>query len=88
MIRIKQRIEGRRGHLSNQDCARCLTELVETGCSNFIIGHLSGENNTPDLAYRINATQLELEGMQIGKDVRLGVAWRDRVGNVYSIDQN
>ena len=83
---LKQRIEGRRGHLSNQDCARCLTELIETGCSNFVIGHLSGENNTPDLAYRTNATQLELEGVHIGKDVKLTVAWRDRVGNVYSID--
>ncbi|MBQ6564772.1 MAG: MBL fold metallo-hydrolase [Clostridia bacterium] len=83
---LKQRIESRRGHLSNADCAQCLIELVETGCSSFILGHLSGENNTPDLAYKTNATQLELEGLHIGKDIRLGMAWRERVGNVYSID--
>lgn len=83
---LKQRIESRRGHLSNMDCAQNLIELLETGCSSFILGHLSGENNTPELAYRTSVTQLELEGLHPGRDVELSVAWRDRVGNVYSID--
>ena len=44
---LKRRILGRNGHLSNESCAQALVELVETGVRNVILGHLSGENNTP-----------------------------------------
>ncbi len=47
---LKQRVAGPRGHLSNVDCAACAMELVKTGTKTLILAHLSGENNTPEIA--------------------------------------
>lgn len=82
---LKQRILGNHGHLSNQACAEALVELVKTGVKNVILGHLSGENNRPELALQTSETQAELEGIRLGEDLHLDLAWRDRVGGVYTL---
>ncbi len=82
---LKQRILSRKGHLSNRDCADGILRFLESGTKYFILGHLSGENNTPDLALRTNTAVMELEGLHVGKDVNLAMAWRDRVGNVFEL---
>ena len=48
---LKLRIRGKRGHLSNRDCAELAAELAEQGTVNFLLAHLSEENNHPDLAF-------------------------------------
>ncbi len=48
---LKLRIRGKRGHLSNRDCADFAAELAGQGTRNFLLAHLSEENNFPDLAY-------------------------------------
>ncbi len=48
---LKLRIRGKRGHLSNRDCADFAAELAGQGTKNFLLAHLSEENNFPDLAY-------------------------------------
>ena len=48
---LKLRIRGKRGHLSNRDCADLCAELAGQGTANFLLAHLSEENNYPDLAY-------------------------------------
>ena len=40
----------RPGHLSNDECAAKLLELIQQGCKKFALCHLSQENNTPALA--------------------------------------
>ena len=80
---LKARILGDHGHLSNEDCAEALLRLVSAGTSDVILGHLSGENNTPTLARRVSGTALEREGIRTGEDVRLQVALRDEVGSVF-----
>ena len=82
---LKKRILGRRGHLSNDACAEAAVQLRDTGVRNLILGHLSGENNTPRLALTTTETRCELEGMQLGVDIHIDVAYRDRVGSVYTI---
>jgi len=82
---LKDRILGRRGHLSNQDCADAILALADKGVRYFILGHLSHENNRPELAMQTSVCRLELEGVEPGKDVFLDLAWRDRVGNRYRI---
>ena len=82
---LKKRIESRSGHLSNSECADVLSELVQSGTSHFILGHLSGENNTPELAMQTTATRLELEGLRLDEDVHVSMAWRDRVGDIFSV---
>ena len=48
---LKLRIRSKRGHLSNRDCADFAAELAGQGTRNFLLAHLSEENNYPDLAY-------------------------------------
>ncbi len=69
---LKDRIAGREGHLSNPDCAAFLKELAENGTTHFILGHLSEESNTPELAeYTAKNALLPLE---CGRDYLLYVA--------------
>ena len=48
---LKLRIRGKRGHLSNRECADLCAELAEQGTHHFLLAHLSEENNHPDLAF-------------------------------------
>ncbi len=48
---LKHRILSPRGHLSNDDCARLAVKLANAGTKYIVLGHLSRENNTPELAY-------------------------------------
>ncbi len=82
---LKQRILSDRGHLSNDACAAALLRLIAGGTGSVILGHLSGENNTPGLARRVSETALNREGILPGRDVGLQVALRDEVGEVYCI---
>jgi phosphoribosyl 1,2-cyclic phosphodiesterase len=47
---LKQRIQGRSGHLSNEDTAGLLQEVLHDKLSHVILAHLSEENNTPEKA--------------------------------------
>lgn len=47
---IKQRISSRHGHLSNRQCADLLCEIAHAGMRRVVIGHLSTDCNTPELA--------------------------------------
>lgn len=84
---LKKRILGSLGHLSNEACAAALLRLIEAGTSDVILGHLSGENNTPTLARKVSAEALEREGIRDGEDVRVQVALRDEVGRVYILKE-
>ena len=83
--RLKQRILSNKGHLSNQSAAEAVVELASTGVRNVILGHLSGENNRPELALQTSENVCELEGLRLGLDIHLDLAWRDRVGGVYTL---
>ena len=49
-VYLKRRILSERGHLSNDNCALLARELVRGGTRQIILGHLSRENNCPELA--------------------------------------
>lgn len=72
---LKERIGSKFGHLSNIDCAAFSKYLAERGTKNFLLGHLSKENNTPDLAY--NYTKAALSGC--GEYIKLKVASRSEI---------
>ena len=46
---LKGRILSRGGHLSNADSARFAAYLAEKGARQFILAHISAENNDPDI---------------------------------------
>lgn len=47
---LKTRIFSQNGHLSNNDSGRFAEKLVKSGTTRIILGHLSQENNTPEIA--------------------------------------
>ncbi len=71
---LKRRILGAKGHLSNDDCASTLAKLIKTGTTRFFLGHLSRENNVPQLAYQTSVCALALEGAQEHDDYFIRVA--------------
>lgn len=79
---LKQRILSKKGHLCNDDCGKALVRLYETGVRNVILGHLSGENNTPDIARVTVETVLKSAGIS---DMNIQVALRDRPLGIFSI---
>lgn len=47
---LKRRILSDNGHLSNKCCGELAVRLAESGTRQFVLAHLSRENNTPALA--------------------------------------
>ena len=84
---LKARILGDHGHLSNEACSSALLRLINAGTGNVILGHLSGENNTPTLARKVSSDALAREGIRPGEDIRMEVALRDEVGSVYILKE-
>ena len=80
---LKNRILGKKGHLSNESGAQAAVQLAAKGTKHFLLGHLSSENNDPDLAYRTTYRALAQTGAQIGRDVTLHVAGRYQTGYLY-----
>ena len=60
---LKMRILSSRGHLCNEDAGLVLQKLYDRGVRNAILGHLSQENNTPDLALVTVRSVLESAGL-------------------------
>lgn len=48
---LKQRILGKRGHLSNELSGKLLNSILHDNMKKIILGHLSKENNLAELAY-------------------------------------
>ena len=65
---LKRRIAGNRGHLSNTDCAAFLPELIRSGATRIALGHLSKENNIPELAVETSVSELSMAGMKRDSD--------------------
>jgi len=82
---IKKRIASDSGHLSNQDSAEFLTRLVDKGTSRFILGHLSRENNRPELAYENAVSRLTAHGAVKGRDYTLEIALAENEGRVVAV---
>lgn len=71
---LKRRIRGKLGHLSNDDAGRAAEFLVRLGTERIILGHLSEENNYPELARQTVICVLNDAGIKCGRDVLLVVA--------------
>ncbi len=82
---LKQRILGENGHLSNELAAKALLGVYNENLEHAILGHLSRENNFPDLAYITTKNELQNNGIEIGKDIKVSVANRDIVSEIYKV---
>lgn len=74
---LKLRILGKEGHLSNDACGRLLRRLVHCRLRHILLGHLSQENNYPELAYETVKYELSQDEEAFAlRDLFLGVAGR------------
>lgn len=71
---LKKRILSDRGHLSNDACAIELAELVKCGTLRLMLGHLSEQNNTPNIAFSTSVAALENAGLKLRSDYTLDIA--------------
>lgn len=79
---LKRRIAGETGHLSNKDCSGLCVRAVQGGTRHLVLGHLSRENNMPELAYMTCQHTLKQEGITVGEDCTLEVAPRETAGRI------
>lgn len=84
---LKQRILSDCGHLSNEACGRLLCEILHDRMKHILLGHLSKENNLPELAYE--AVRLEItmgDNPYDAGDFPISIARRDTPSDVIHID--
>lgn len=81
---LKERIAGPLGHLSNDTSGKVISKLADSGLKNVLLGHLSKENNFPELAYKTVAEEV-LTNRNNESDIRIGVARRDASSDVIDI---
>ena len=80
---LKQRISGGQGHLSNEQSAFLLGDVLHEGLKYVLLAHLSDRNNTPEMALGCSLEALRRGGME-GR-VALSVAPRSTVGEVLTV---
>lgn len=66
---LKQRILGDKGHLSNEDGALVMTELIGNNTKRIYLGHLSRENNIKELAHMTMEHTLREHDFGVGHDL-------------------
>ena len=75
---LKQRILSNHGHLSNENSGRMISRLLHDNLKAVYLGHLSKENNIPELAYETVRLEIEASDTKYhGNDFPLYVAKRD-----------
>jgi len=83
---LKQRILGERGHLSNEASGQLLSQLLHDKLQAVFLGHLSKENNLPELAFETVRVEVNMADTPYrAEDFRLAVAKRDEVSEIYHI---
>ena len=64
---LRQRILGDKGHLSNYDSSKYLSEFIGNNTKCIVLAHLSQENNTKELAYNTLMERLNSNNQKVDK---------------------
>ena len=81
---LKKRISGEYGHLSNGDAAKLVVQLAKNNLKAVMLGHLSKENNFPELAYKTVADEL-IKSQIDASSISLSVANRNAPSKIIEI---
>ena len=81
---LKSRIAGPNGHLSNNLAGKTISHLIGSGLSNVVIGHLSKDNNFPELAYTTVLEELAVNNY-CASDVNISVASPTSPSDLFSV---
>ncbi len=82
---LKRRILSAKGHLSNEDAGNTLAQILKGQGEKVILAHLSQDNNVPELAMSTVTDILTDKGLNVKKDIDLGLSFRDRTTCVYEL---
>ncbi len=82
-LHLKRRILSPYGHLSNEDAGGVLADVLRGRGEKVILGHLSKDNNIPELAMDTVTNILTNRGLDVKNDIDLGLSFRDRSTQVY-----
>lgn len=83
---LKRRILSEVGHLSNEDCGRAIVDLIKYQQNKkIVLGHLSGTNNHPDLAFQTVLSVLQEHNIEQNKDLVLSMASRHNPSNIIEL---
>ena len=82
---IKRRISSNTGHLSNVQCSDMITKLVNQNTTHFMLGHLSNENNSPDLALKTVESTLLCNNISLD-NITLSVASKDSLSSIVNLE--
>lgn len=83
---LKQRILGDRGHLSNENSGRLLSRILHDDMKAIVLGHLSKDNNLPELAYEAVRMEITMgDNPYHASDFDIQVANRSEVSRVIQI---
>lgn len=83
---LKRRVLGDKGHLSNELSGRLLCEILHDGLKHIVLGHLSKENNFPELAYETVKLEVTMGNTPYnGNEIPLLVAKRDQISEILHI---
>ena len=82
---LKQRILGRKGHLSNEASGKLLSKILHDGMKKIFLGHLSKENNYEELAYETVRLEIAMaDNKYKPEDFAIEVARRDVASKLVS----
>ncbi len=82
---LKQRIMSNHGHLSNDDAGVILGDVLSGNREIVLLGHLSQDNNLPELAYNTVREGILSQGLDVDNDIYLNVSYRDRATEIFII---
>jgi len=74
---LKARIKSKVGHLSNDDCGKAINFLAINGTKNFMLAHLSAENNMKPLA--LQTVKYNIENKELLETININVANRNAI---------
>lgn len=85
---LKRRILSDKGHISNVTAADAIIRAMQSSkcLGHIILAHLSKDNNTPEVAYETVKSIVEENGIEVGTEISLDLAYRDRVGKLYKLE--
>lgn len=82
---LKRRVLGEFGHISNETAGRLIAKIVKKGNEIILLGHLSQENNFPELAYKTVESILVENSIDVNPGICLGLTYRDKSSKVFEI---
>lgn len=83
---LKRRILSDDGHLSNELSGRLLSSIINDKMQHILLGHLSKENNMPELAYETVRLEIDMADNEYkAKDFNISVAKRDCLTGILNV---